>query len=91
MGVGVGETTSPWLRKTVFAGVFLKGEIPTLWIRFCFCLSDRLVVYDGYPYSMPGKWIQIFLGGGKVSESPHPFPALPLQWLIPRGRSQVEI
>ena len=39
---------------------------------FCCCLSERFVMYDGYPYSVSGKMIQTFWGRKKCRSPPPP-------------------
>ena len=51
---------------------FLGIDSPPPPPLLCFCLSERLVMYDGYPNSMPGKLTQHI----KVLESPPPPPQL---------------
>ena len=42
-----------------------------------FCLSERLVVYDWYPYSMSGKLTHFFFREGNKSVGVHPPPPPP--------------
>ena len=52
---------------------------PALWtfVVVVVCLSERFVMYDGYPFPVSGKLSQKCWGRGKkVSESPPPPPPL---------------
>ena len=53
-------------------GVNSPPPPPPPWIRiaFFFCLSERLVMDDGYPYSVSGKLTQNFWGRKKKCWSP---------------------
>ena len=62
-----------YLQACTQGGIWGSTPPPPLWIKdFFFCLSERLVMYYGYPYSVSGKLTQKFWGQKKVSGIPPP-------------------